>query len=145
MIIKVSAQSNPSKVARAIAMTLRREIIESQFGYSENSVVQSIGVKALNKAVKAIAQASSYLTSDRISLTVRIQEVLLDLDHPGEVQNKTQLQGMKFTLIASRPKEVPESFKRYDKEEFSKLISEVDISTPERLAQFYAVLSDASD
>jgi len=58
-ILKVSAQSNATATAGALASTIR------QHGQAE---LQGIGPKAVNQAVKAIAIARSYLASSGIDL-----------------------------------------------------------------------------
>ena len=51
-IIKVSSKSNPSKVAGALANTLREK---------ESVEMQAIGAGALNQAIKAIAIARGFV------------------------------------------------------------------------------------
>ena len=58
-VLKVSAQSNPNKVAGALAGTIREQ------GKTE---IMSIGAGALNQAIKAIAIARGFVAPTGIDL-----------------------------------------------------------------------------
>ncbi|MBI4758900.1 MAG: stage V sporulation protein S [Chloroflexi bacterium] len=58
-VLKVSAQSRPTAVAGAIAGSVRE---------ASRAEVQAIGAEAVNQAVKAVAVARGYLSSDGIDV-----------------------------------------------------------------------------
>jgi len=86
--VRVSGKSRPNSVAGAIAALLRLN------GEVE---VQAIGALAVNQAIKAIAIARGYITTDGLELSLVPAFVKLELDD----EERT---AMKFT-VASRPLE----------------------------------------
>lgn len=71
VLIKVGSQSNPNKVAGALAGTVREQ------GKTE---MQTIGAGALNQAVKAIAIARGFLAPNGIDLICYPAFVDVDID-----------------------------------------------------------------
>ena len=72
-VLKVSAKSNPTAVAGAIAGTVR------EYGKAE---IQAIGAGAVNQAVKAIGIARGYVAPAGINLVAI--PAFLDLNIDGE-------------------------------------------------------------
>ena len=70
-VLKVSAKSNPSSVAGALAGVLRER------GRAE---LQAIGAGAINQAVKAIAIARGYVAANGIDLVTIPAFVDLNID-----------------------------------------------------------------
>lgn len=70
-ILKVSAQSDASATAGALANTIRE---------SGEAELQGIGPKAINQAVKAIAIARSYLASSGVDLVAMPSFVDVEID-----------------------------------------------------------------
>jgi stage V sporulation protein S len=81
-ILKVSAQSDASATAGALANTIRE---------SGEAELQGIGPKAINQAVKAIAIARSYLASSGVDLVSMPSFVDVEID--GE-----QRTALRFTI-----------------------------------------------
>ncbi len=70
-ILKVSSKSNPSKVAGAIANTIRTA------GKVE---IQTIGAGSLNQAVKAVAIARGFVapSGNNLSIVPAFSDILID-------------------------------------------------------------------
>lgn len=82
-ILKVSAQSDASATAGALANTIRE---------SGEAELQGIGPKAINQAVKAIAIARSYLASSGVDLVAMPSFVDVEID--GE-----QRTALRFSIL----------------------------------------------
>lgn len=78
--LKVSAQSNPGKVAGALAGTIREN------GGAE---IQAIGAGALNQAVKAIAIARGFVAPQGVDLIVI--PAFIDIVLDGETRTAIKL------------------------------------------------------
>jgi len=70
-LLKVSAKSNPSSVAGALASILR------EHGKAE---MQAIGAGAINQAVKAMAIARGYVAPNGIDIVFKPAFVDIDID-----------------------------------------------------------------
>ena len=79
-ILKVSASSNPNKVAGALAGVIREE------GKAE---LQTIGAGALNQAVKAVAIARGFVASGGIDLICI--PAFIDIEIDGEERTAIKL------------------------------------------------------
>ena len=79
-LLKVSANSNPSSVAGALAGTIR------EAGKAE---IQAIGAGALNQAVKAIAIARGFVAPQGIDLVVI--PAFIDIEVDGEERTAIKL------------------------------------------------------
>lgn len=82
-ILKVSAQSDASATAGALANTIRE---------SGEAELQGIGPKAINQAIKAIAIARSYLASSGVDLVAMPSFVDVEID--GE-----QRTALRFSIV----------------------------------------------
>lgn len=80
-LLKVSAKSNPSSVAGALASTLRR---------GEPVDIQTIGAGALNQAVKAVIIARGFLAPNGIELNMK--PAFVDLVVEGNERTAIKLQ-----------------------------------------------------
>ena len=78
--LKVSAKSNPAKVAGAIAGAVREE------GKVE---IQTVGAGSLNQAVKALAIARGFVAPSGINLIMI--PAFLDIDIDGEERTAIKL------------------------------------------------------
>ncbi len=78
--LKVSAKSNPNKVAGALAGTIREQ------GKAE---LQTVGAGALNQAVKAVAIARGFVASGGIDLICI--PAFIDIDIDGEERTAIKL------------------------------------------------------
>ncbi len=86
--MRVSATSQPSIVAGAIAKAMRDgRVVE----------IQSIGVRAVYQALKAVIISRSYLEADRLDVVVSPSFTLLDIE--GKERTAVKLR------IESRPRE----------------------------------------
>ena len=79
-VMKVSAGSNPSKVAGALAGTIREQ---------RKAELQSIGAGSLNQAVKAIAIARGFVAPGGIDLICI--PAFVDLEIDGEERTAIKL------------------------------------------------------
>jgi stage V sporulation protein S len=79
-VLKVSAHSNPNKVAGAIAGTIREQ------GKAE---IQTIGAGSLNQAIKAIAIARGFVAPGGIDLICIPAFITIEID--GEERTAIKL------------------------------------------------------
>lgn len=93
-VIKVSAHSRSTAVAGAIAGVIR------DHGHAE---VQAIGASAVNQAIKAVAIARTYLTTDGIEIACLPEFVEVDI----EGQERTAVRLVIETRERASPASMP--------------------------------------
>jgi stage V sporulation protein S len=79
-LLKVSAKSNPNKVAGALAGTIREH---------GNAELQTIGAGALNQAIKAVAIARGFVAPSGIDLICIPAFIAIEID--GEERTAIKL------------------------------------------------------